>query len=221
MPIRILEYENEIIRSAIDYEKIGQKNYKIPLVIPIVLYTGSKKWNANTYIGEMQENLEGYEQKEFARFKVIDINNYNKDELLKEKSINSKLILLEKAENKEILVKYLEDISEEVSNNKFYDKKQKETLITIIELVFKRKIGKEKTEEIINKLKGGEENMLAVVEMLEKDDRRIRREGIKDGIKKQTIKMIKKLKELNYPEEEIQKIMELSKEEIKNLMSSK
>lgn len=63
--------------------------------------------------------------------------------------------------------------------------------------------------------------MLAVVEMLEKDDRRIRREGIKDGIKKQTIKMIKNLKELNYPDEEIQKIMKLSQEEINNLMSNK
>lgn len=60
--------------------------------------------------------------------------------------------------------------------------------------------------------------MLAVVEMLEKDDRRIRREGIKDGMKKQKIKMIKKLKELNYPEEEIQKIMELSQEEINKLI---
>ena len=41
MAWRILEYAMEIIKSAIDYNKIGQKNYKLPLVIPIVLYTGN------------------------------------------------------------------------------------------------------------------------------------------------------------------------------------
>jgi len=60
MPLRILEYENEIMRSAIEYEKMNRKNYKLPLIIPIVLYAGRKKWDAKTYIGEVQEQLEGY-----------------------------------------------------------------------------------------------------------------------------------------------------------------
>lgn len=63
--------------------------------------------------------------------------------------------------------------------------------------------------------------MLEVVEIIDRNDRRIRNQGIKDGIKKQKIKIIKKLKEMNYPEEEIENIMELSKEEINNLISDK
>ena len=47
MPVRILEYEIAIIKSAIDYKKFGQRDYKIPKVISIVLYTGKRKWNAN------------------------------------------------------------------------------------------------------------------------------------------------------------------------------
>lgn len=40
MPFRILEYENELIKSSIDYNKLKQKRYKLPLVMLIVLYTG-------------------------------------------------------------------------------------------------------------------------------------------------------------------------------------
>ena len=43
MPYRILEYEIEIMKSAIDIRKVKNKEYKLPLVIPIVLYTGKKK----------------------------------------------------------------------------------------------------------------------------------------------------------------------------------
>ena len=60
MPYRILEYEYELIRSEIDYKKLGTKEYKIPAVIAIVLYTGKKKWDVKKYIEEVQEKLEGY-----------------------------------------------------------------------------------------------------------------------------------------------------------------
>ena len=59
MPYRILEYEIEIMKSAIDIRKVKNKEYKLPLVIPIVLYTGKKKWDAKRYLEESQETLDG------------------------------------------------------------------------------------------------------------------------------------------------------------------
>ena len=59
MPYRILEYEIEIMKSAIDIKKVKNKEYKLPLVIPIVLYTGKKKWDAKRYLEESQEKLDG------------------------------------------------------------------------------------------------------------------------------------------------------------------
>ena len=44
MAYRILRYKNAIIESAINKRKLKEKNYKIPKVIPIVLYTGKRKW---------------------------------------------------------------------------------------------------------------------------------------------------------------------------------
>ena len=71
MPVRILEYEIAIIKSAIDYKKFGQKDYKIPQVISIVLYTGKRKWNAKNYINEIQERFEEFEESEFSKYNVI------------------------------------------------------------------------------------------------------------------------------------------------------
>ena len=44
MAYRILRYKNAIIESAINKRRLKEKNYKIPKVIPIVLYTGKRKW---------------------------------------------------------------------------------------------------------------------------------------------------------------------------------
>ena len=41
------------MKSAINYEKFGKKNYKLPLVIPIVLYTGKQKWKVKESIREV------------------------------------------------------------------------------------------------------------------------------------------------------------------------
>ena len=74
MPRRILHYEIEIIESAIDHKKI-KKDEKIPTVIPIVIYTGTAKWNAKKYFKECQEILKGAERVGLGNYYIIDTNN--------------------------------------------------------------------------------------------------------------------------------------------------
>ena len=88
-----------IMESSIDKKKVKNKNYKLPIIYSFVIYTGNKKWNADNYIIEKQENLMGVKKNIFANFEVIDINNYTKEELLMNKSLISKMMLLEKAKN--------------------------------------------------------------------------------------------------------------------------
>ena len=42
IPYRILEYKTEILRYNVDKEKMKQKDYKMPLIIAIVIYTGKE-----------------------------------------------------------------------------------------------------------------------------------------------------------------------------------
>jgi len=54
----------------------------------------------------------------------------------------------------------------------------------IIGIIFEKKIGKEKANELIKKLKGEDEEMLAVIEMIRKENQMYIDIGIKRGIKK-------------------------------------
>ena len=66
--------------------KKGKKNFKIPLVISIVLYTGREVWNIADEIERIQEKLEGYEEP-FGKYTLIDINQDSDEKLLYEKTL--------------------------------------------------------------------------------------------------------------------------------------
>ena len=183
MPYRILEYETEIMKSAIDIRKVKNKEYKLPLVVPIVLYTGKKKWDAKRYLEESQETLDGVKIKA-GNYNLVDINDYTKED-------------------------------------------DEDLLKRIISILFGEKIGEKKTKELIEKINGGDEKMLAVVDMIRNENKMYinigRKEGRKEGeIKlKQTCQEIaQKLLKLKMPITQISEITELTEKEIKSLKQS-
>ena len=72
MPLRILKYEMEIIRSRI----IKNINNKIvyPVIIPIVLYTGEKRWDASINFEVKNSELAKYRGIKEVRYNLVDIN---------------------------------------------------------------------------------------------------------------------------------------------------
>ena len=118
MPWRMAEYSIEIMKSAIDYSEIKQKQYKIPVVLPIVLYTGKVKWDIKKDIRDAQEKIEEYEGLEFGKYKIVDINDYTEEELLKEKTYLSKFMLIEKYKKGGNLSNCLYNVVKEINNSK-------------------------------------------------------------------------------------------------------
>ena len=222
MPYRILEYEIEIMKSAIDIKKIKNKEYKLPLVIPIVLYTGKKKWDAKRYLEESQETLDGVKIKA-GNYNLVDINDFTKEELLQEKTLISKMMLLEKSESTEESIEMLEKI---IPNT---NKEEKELLKRVISILFGEKIGEEKTKELIEKIDGGEEKMLALVDMIRNENKMYinmgrtegkkegRKEGFKEGKKQTYLEIAKNLLKLKMPISQISEVTKLPKEEIEKL----
>lgn len=77
---------------------------------------------------------------------------------------------------------YLEKIVKEINHRKdVYTKEQKELLGTVIKLVLKKKLDKKEIEELINELKEDDEDMLAVLEMIEEENRRLLKQGERKG----------------------------------------
>ena len=161
MPKRILEYEVAIIKSALD--KNIRKNSKLPKVIPIVIYTGKRKWNAKKYIEECQEKLENSEELKMGQYYVVDINDYNEKQMIETEQFLYRAFLIEKSKNSEELYENLKKII-----SKETTEKNRKLLKRMIYFIYQERLGKEKTEELLEKIeKGGKEDM--VIEMLRKE----------------------------------------------------
>ena len=217
MSYRILEYEIEIMKSAIDIRKVKNKEYKLPFVIPIVLYTGKKKWDAKRYLEESQETLDGVKIKA-GNYNLVDINDFTKEELLQEETLISKMMLLEKSESTEETIEMLEKIIPGIK------KDDEELLKRIISILFGEKIGEEKTKELIEKINGGDGKMLAVVDMIRNENQMYinmgRKEGRKEERKIRNIEIAQKLLKLKMPITQISEVTELTEKEIKALKQS-
>lgn len=93
----------------------------------------------------MQEKLEGYNNESF-KYNLIDINNYTKEELLKENTMFSKVAALEKCKTLDEIVETLNKIIE-------ITKKDKQELYRIINYILRPKIGNQETGKMLKNLK--------------------------------------------------------------------
>ena len=224
MPFRILEYEVAIMKSAIDMNKIKTKNYKLPLVISIVLYTGNRKWNAAEYLQKSQETLRNIKE-DVGKYNLIDVNNLTEKELLEDDTFITKMMLIEKSKNTEETVEIFEKVIERTKEE------DKDVLIRIIKIVFKEKLGDDEVERLINKIEEGrEKEVLAVVDMIRRENQMYidmgRKEGKKEGkiegkiegIKEKSIEIAKKLLSKNTSKKEIIEITGLNEKEIDKIL---
>ncbi len=235
MAYRILNYQIEIMRA--NEVENPRKEDKECLVIPIVLYTGKEKWTAKNYIKEIQERL--YEEKIIKRgeielgtlgyYALVDVNNYTKEELLKEEGILSKIMLIEKERNTKDLVRTMFEIKEKIQNDK-----NKEVVYTTMELALNKKFGTKVARKIMEKIIGKESgDMLAVEEMVLKENKMLRDEGRKIGISEGKkigisegkligidegiIRVAKEMLKNGVDDEYVEKYTHLSKEKIEKL----
>lgn len=205
MPQRILEYEVAIIKSALD--KNIRKNSKLPKVIPIVIYTGKRKWNAKKYIEECQEKLEDAEPLKMGQYYVIDINDYNEKEMIETEQFLYKAFLIEKSKNSEELFENLKKIIAKETTEK-----NKKLLKRMIYFIYQERLGKEKTEELLEKIgEGGKEDM--VIEMLRKEKKDLISQGISQATERIIIQMIK----LKMNDEIIKKVTQISAKELEEI----
>ena len=168
---------------------------------------------------------------EFAKYILVDINNYTEEKLLETPSFMTKALLIEKAKDNEQIANYIEKIVEIINKDKEnYSNNMKEIFKIMLAQIIKNKIGKEKTDEFLNKLNiGGDEDMMAVFETIQQDNKRIYRRGKKDGIvegikqgisqgiMQKSIEIAKKLLKENFSKEKVANLTGLSEKEIEKI----
>ena len=196
MPYRIFEYKSEILKSNVDREGIKQKNYKVPLIIAVVIYTGAGKWKVPQNLLQVQEQCTTYlkEQLGINSFYVLeDINKYSNQELLESDNLLEKIFLLEKSKNeeevKENFIKIVEKLQEEENQGKITKEAKEEFEKNIIKILLPKisiKEMKEQLEKVEKTNRKGRDQMygLAVCDMLARENRIMRKNSEKIGEKR-------------------------------------
>ncbi|WP_163859519.1 Rpn family recombination-promoting nuclease/putative transposase [Paenibacillus elgii] len=103
MPYRLLLYQVEIWRYLLKDEKkarTNRKSFRLPPIVPIVLYNGKQRWTAHRQFRKLLSNEEmfGRELLDFE-YLLIDVARYTEDELLSLSNTIGSVFLLDQTEN--------------------------------------------------------------------------------------------------------------------------
>ena len=170
--------------TNIKYTEAQDQNYKLPAIIPIVLYNGAKEWDAVMRFKDMLN-----ESDRFGNYLVdfqyilINVNYYNEKDLLKVANAISCIIMMDQSivsKDKELMLRRLKKIV------KMKDKLAPEKLERIIEWlieVFSKRFSKSKTEikDLIESLKEGKDMTYAIERLFENEAKKAKLEGKQEG----------------------------------------
>ena len=192
MSYRIMCYKYAIIESVIDKKRLKEKSYRIPMVIPVVLYTGKRKWK-RLLINDIEEKVEGYAEN-WLGYTLIDVNEFSKEELYRN----------------------IEEVINIQKEKKAFDNLQLEKLITYeLSETEDKNIMHEFIEKIRN-IEGSEEIMTNASRIINREIRKERKAGLEQGIQQGIALVAKKLKG-KMEIKDISQITGLSETEIENL----
>ena len=169
MPYRVRRYKTALMESVINKKEMKKANYKLPRIIAIVLYTGKQEWK-NKKLEDIQEPLKWYKE-DYDEFILIDVNSFKKEKILEGNLIITKVMLLEREENLENVIKDIEIIMDKEKIKQ--DIQYKELLKVFIEYTFineKYKAIRKYIEVLINKIfdeEGDDETMSHVTQLFD------------------------------------------------------
>ena len=114
MPIRLLLYMIEIWREVLKNttkKEFKSKSFRLPSIVPIVLYNGDKKWTVARRLKDVisNSNLFGESILDF-KYEFLDINTYSTEQLYGNQNISSAIFLLDQDINRKEFYERLENI---------------------------------------------------------------------------------------------------------------
>ncbi|GEP67257.1 Rpn family recombination-promoting nuclease/putative transposase [Clostridium beijerinckii] len=229
MPIRLFMYMSEIWREVLKNTKkidVKSKEFKLPAIVPIVLYNGEYKWTVERKFKNVinKNELFGNNIIDFE-YILIDINKYEKDELMKLKNIASAVFLLDQKVDVEEFISRIKEIAINFNNLTEEQKMMiRHWLRTTLNDDMKNKLG-ERIEDILIAKKEEVEIMTSnisrtIKETFEQTREEARLEGREEGREEGKIEVAIEMLKDGEPIEKIIKYSKLSENEILELKKS-
>ncbi len=232
MVFRLLIYIYSLwlyIFNNTDEKERERKEFKLPLVIPMVLYNGSDEWTAARTFKEYL-NLSGYENlDEYAidfKYLLINVNKLGDDELKQVGNLISSIFLLDKKQN---IVKLISNLDTVFNNIKNLSKDDQVLFFDWIRDVLFAKVGNKQAEAlegaIKNFEKGDDEKMTYAIQRLidelrDEGKQEGKMEGKMEGRKEGLAEVVKNMLMGGYSLNEIIKLTGFNSEEIQSIKNS-
>ena len=210
IPMRLLNYLTLLCNKIMENSQRG----KLKNIFPIVLYSGSKKWNVPTNVKDLfEKNIPSKYIPDFEYF-LISERDVPDEKLLKLKNLIAAVFLLEKQQNEKGLRRALNEVSEFVKREKLIDAKM---FALWVRNIFETNV----SAASIKKLNSVTEvkSMIAVLaEKIKKDGvKEGERRGMQKGALKKAIEAARRMRRDKLPVKVIARYTGLSVAEIRKL----
>ena len=184
---RIFNYYSLLLYDTIDFQKIKHKDYKFPIIVPVLLYTGKNKWNLVPNVGDKQTNYDLLNNKKInLYYDFIDIHNYTSKELLDSNSTIAYIMATDKCKDEKDLYSILTKLSEIHLTNE-----QKETIQRFIFFIYNKYFSKDTKNQLISKFNKKEDiKMSVLLDDVSSNMKTTLRDGISKGISSVVKKML-------------------------------
>lgn len=200
---RIFEYYHLILNATIDISNIKNKAYEFPVIIPILLYTGDKKWNLSpNFKNRKLDNLYTKDILNFS-YEYINIFNYSIEQLLNMDCMIAYLLAIDKCKLRSEVLDVLEKLTNIVN-----DSTKKYKIRRLILYIYKDFFDDRICSNLLEKFDEGDDLFMKyawdyvredIAREREKNRRegrqQGRKEGIVEGIQKTIYEIIRKMLE--------------------------
>ena len=183
MPFRLLIYMTAIWLDHFkncDKNKRGQKDYKLPAIMPIVLHNGERNWTASCRFSQMINNAElfGKYVVDFE-YALVSVNTLTESKISNSNTLIDNIFLADKKRTRQ---DWTDGIAELMQRIRAMDTNDLNEWITWFSNVI-RKLNEYERGELITQIKEGDEkDMCSSFErLLNKEKADGRAEGWKDG----------------------------------------
>lgn len=219
MPFRLLVY---ITAIWMDFFKNSDKNarkrkkYKLPPIIPLVLYNGKAKWTAPLHFKDKvahSEMFNGYVCD--FEYILVNVSGLDRKEIRKDNTLVDNIFLADQFRTKEAWLENIKDLSDRVRR---LSKEDQNLWKDWYEHAFQR-VNRELKDKFMKLFQDGDDNMCSSLEQVIMDQIEVgREEGIAEGIERANISSARKMLLSHMDIPLIVEITSLKKEKVEELL---
>ena len=160
MPFRLLAYMFFLwMREFKNMKAPNRKDFKLPAIMPCVLYNGQNNWTAKREFADVIYNsaMLGKYGVNF-QYVLIDVKRLARDFICEGNTVMDNVLYLDNLKEPEELLEWMENMSKRISQMSYDERKETEKWIN---LIVTHRLGKEKAEEVLEFIRTGDDDKMS------------------------------------------------------------